>query len=87
MALWPGQTIHDLLRKLLDYSPALRPLMFDRHMADVTGEDDTWMHLATTYRLKSGWRILLNGRDVRFHGGFAQTVSDEDTISMHPPGR
>ena len=39
------------------------------------------------YVLQQGWRILLNGRNVEYEGGFGLAVEEGDTIAVFPPGR
>ncbi|MDX1687225.1 MAG: hypothetical protein R3248_04505 [Candidatus Promineifilaceae bacterium] len=37
-------------------------------------------------RVRPGWRVLLEGRDVTY-GGLEQTIAPGDSLSICPPGR
>ena len=99
MAGMEEQTVHfhsdedlaDVLRKFFNYHPVLREEFFD--VSWRTPEDDieaTWAtDFEKVYIPRQGpyWRILLNGKEVRYHGGFHQPLKPGDVISLFPPGR
>ncbi len=84
-------TLADVLRKFFNYHPVLREEFFE--VAWRAPEDDVEATWATdfekVYVPKQGphWRILLNGKEVRYHGGFDQPVKDGDVVALFPPGR
>ena len=46
-----------------------------------------WLTVAPAYRVKKGWRVLLNGRNIDFSRGLAEPVQSGDTVAIFPPGR
>ena len=84
-------TLGDVLRKFFNYHPALRQEFFE--VAWRTPEEDVEATWATDFekvyipRQGPYWRILLNGKEVRYHGGFQQPLNPGDIISLFPPGR
>jgi len=82
-----GSSVGDVLRKFFDYYPEIRGEALES--AWVSGrEDATWVEdLERVYRPKRYWNVLLNGRDLRSHGGFQMPVHAGDVISIFPPGR
>ena len=82
-----GDTVADVLRKFFDYYPEAREEALESEWVSEK-EDATWVtDLERVYRPKRYWNVLLNGKDVRFHGGFTAPVHDGDTLSIFPPGR
>jgi len=86
-----GAILADVLRNFFDYHPALRQEFFDLSWRSPEGDGDaTWMtDLEQVYVPKQGphWRILHNGRDVSYQGGFDAPLNGGDVISFFPPGR
>lgn len=82
-----GDTIADVLRKVLDFSPALRDVMFDPKWEAVEHERDLWMRVRKQYQLREGWRVQLNGKNLTYHGGFGQAIAPGDEIALFSPGR
>lgn len=82
-----GETVADVLRKMLDFSPTLRDVMFDPTWEEVEHEQDLWMRVRKHYQLREGWRVQLNGKNLTFHGGFNQIVQPDDQITLFSPGR
>lgn len=82
-----GAMVADVLRKLLDFAPKLRTIMFDEAWEAVDNTEDLWMHVRRMYKLRSGWRVQLNGRNLAFHGGFNQPIAPDDEITLFSPGR
>ena len=83
-----GSPVEDILRKLFNYYPharaeALRPIWHSHEK-----QDSSWVEVYATYAPRpGGWRVLLNGRDLAYAGGFKVKVHDQDNISIFPPGR
>ncbi|MBN1963828.1 MAG: MoaD/ThiS family protein, partial [Anaerolineae bacterium] len=80
------------LRKFFNYFPQARAEALDirwdeREQLDATGTP--WLTVEKVYRVKEhpAWRVLLNGRDLRWIGGPGVTLSDGDEISIYSPGR
>ncbi|NOX60610.1 MAG: hypothetical protein GXP42_01475 [Chloroflexi bacterium] len=84
-------TVADALRKFFDYYPTLRKELFQvRWRTPQNGHDATWAtDFETVYVPRSGpyWRILLNGRDLSYDGGFDAMLQPGDVIALFPPGR
>jgi molybdopterin converting factor small subunit len=40
-----------------------------------------------SYRVRGGWRVLVNGRDINYSGGLNHPIQPGDTVSIFPPGR
>ncbi|NPA26078.1 MAG: hypothetical protein GXO36_00540, partial [Chloroflexi bacterium] len=87
VAVRPRATVEEVLRKFFNYYPVAR-----REALDVVWEghekpDSLWMEVVPVYRLKSGWRVLLNGREIQYLRGMATPVRKGDQIDIFPPGR
>lgn len=83
-----GDTLEDVLRRLFSYSPQVRAETLQPVWHSHEKDDATWVEIYQTYTPRpGGWRILLNGRNVAFGGGFATAVHSGDAISIFPPGR
>lgn len=82
-----GATVADVLRKLLDFAPELRPVMFDEAWESEDSPQDLWMRVRKHYALRPGWRVQLNGKNLTFHGGFDQPIHPDDEITLFSPGR
>ncbi len=85
-----NSTMQQVLVKFFDYYPQLRPDVFDldwqqRERLDETGKP--WLMALPSYRIRRGWRILKNGRDIAYLNNLATPASPGDTISLFPPGR
>ncbi len=85
------ETLGDVLRKFFNYHPVLREEFFE--VAWRAPEDDVEATWATDFdkvyvpRQGPYWRILLNGMEVRYSGGFDQPLKQGDVIALFPPGR
>jgi molybdopterin converting factor small subunit len=84
------QTIAAALRKLFDYYPQLRPEVFDPawetgERLDATGTP--WLTVQKAGRVRPGWRLLRNGREVAYSGGLGQVLQAGDELQFFPPGR
>lgn len=82
-----GSSIADVLRKVFDYYPQARSEALDRIWNSEERADMLWPEVTPTYVTRPGWRVLLNGRDVSYAGGFWVTVHEKDEVAIFPPGR
>lgn len=84
-------TLADALRKFFNYHPVLRQEFFEVTWSAPEGDvEATWStDFEKVYVPRQGpyWRILLNGKEVRYHGGFEQPLHAGDIIALFPPGR
>jgi molybdopterin converting factor small subunit len=82
-----GAPAHDLLRKFFNYYPQARADALEQVWHSHQPQHSSWMEVMPSYVPKYGWRILLNGRDLEYAGGFAVPVHINDEVSIFPPGR
>jgi molybdopterin converting factor small subunit len=85
-----GSQVIEVLNKLFNYAPHLRAEVFDTRWWEAERLDSVgnpWSVVEAAYRFKNGWRLLLNGRNVEYTGGFDQVVSAGDQMMVFPPGR
>ncbi len=82
-----GACVADILRKFFNYYPVVRTEALTRVWRSTERIDSTWPELTSIYVPQSGWRVLLNGRDMSYAGGFTQPVHPQDEIALFPPGR
>lgn len=82
-----GEKVVDLLRKFFNYFPQARAETLERTWRSEEKEDSLWVEVKPVYRPLPGWRILLNGRDLVFEGGFQKVVHKDDEMAIFPPGR
>ena len=84
-------TLAEVLRKFFNYHPLLRQEVFEVAWRSPEGDvEATWAtDFEKVYVPRQGpyWRILLNGQEVRYQGGFDQPVKAGDVIALFPPGR
>jgi molybdopterin converting factor small subunit len=77
----------DILTKFFSYLPQTRSEALEHIWRAHDSTNSLWLETYPVYRPKGGWRVLLNGRDLRYNGGFSTAVQAEDTIAIFPPGR
>lgn len=87
VAAKPGAPLADVLRKLFNAYPEVRAEVLDRVWDEREPSSSLWAEVVPTYVPKPGWRVLLNGRDVRYDGGLARPVRAGDEVALFPPGR
>ncbi len=82
-------TAAEVLRKFFDYLPQTRSEALDRIWREVPPQraDSLWPEIVPVYVPKNAWRVLLNGRDLKYHGGFGVPVHAGDEMAIFPPGR
>ena len=82
-----GDRLGDVLRKLFNVYPEVRAEVLDRVWDEGDLTSGQSIAIVPTYRPGRGWRVLLNGRDVRYGGGLDLPVAVGDEIALFPPGR
>lgn len=83
----PGESVGSMLKRLVEYAPALRDMLFEKTWLSDYGEQDLWMRVEPLYVLRGNWRVLINGQDLRYYGGFERALKEGDTLDLFPPGR
>jgi len=83
----PGANVSTILHKFFDYYPETRTEALDKEWRSAEKQDSRWVDVHPAFVLRPGWRILLNGRDVEYMGGFDQPVEAHNKIAIFPPGR
>ena len=82
-----GAPVRDVLRKLFNYYPRARAEALERRWQSHERQNSAWADLTSTYLPRYGWRVLLNGRDLEYAGGFSARLGKADELSIFPPGR
>lgn len=86
--VYPQDTVETVLRKFFSYYPEAR-----REVLEVVWEaedkpDSLWMDVVPVYVPRTGWRILLNGREIAYlEHGVGTPVTEGDVVEIFPPGR
>ncbi len=76
-----------LLQKFFSYYPEARHDALESVWESQENEEDLWEKVSPVYFPKFGWRVLKNGRDLTYDGGFAAPLHAGDMIAIFPPGR
>lgn len=82
--------VETLLVRFFNYFPQMRPDVFDIEWLGQDRLDENgrpWLITEKTYRVRRGWRVLLNGRDISFEDGLEAVIKEGDKINIFPPGR
>jgi molybdopterin converting factor small subunit len=82
-----GSNVADVLSKFFNYYPQARAEALDRVWHSDEKSDSLWPELWRGYVPHHGWRVLLNGRDLNYEGGFQVPINENDRLSVFPPGR
>lgn len=82
-----GSIVADALRKFFNYYPQTRGEALERVWHSHEKPDSAWVEVFPAYIPRGGWRVLLNGRDLAYNGGFTVPLHENDEISIFPPGR
>ena len=90
MHLSPGSSLEAAMRKFFHYYPqaraeALDPVWEAGERVDALGVP--WMTVDRAFRPRSGWRVLINGRDSAYLPAGGRVLKDGDTVQIFPPGR
>jgi len=83
----PGERVGDVLKRLVEYAPELREMLFEKSWQSEYSNRDLWMRVEPVYVLRGNWRVLVNGQDLRYYGGFERALNEGDTLDLFPPGR
>lgn len=82
-----GTTVGEVLRRLFNGYPQLRAEALEQAWEEEEDSRRLWIELTPVYRPRRGWRVLLNGREVAYTGGFDTPARADDLIALFPPGR
>lgn len=82
-----GSIVADVLRKFFNYYPQTRSEALERVWHSHEKPESAWVEVLPAYIPKGGWRVLLNGRDLTYSGGFTEPIHENDELSIFPPGR
>lgn len=90
MYLPEDSRMETLLVRFFNYFPQMRSDVFDIEWLDKERLDEEgrpWLVVEKQHRVRKGWRVLLNGRDISFENGLNQIIKPGDKVSIFPPGR
>lgn len=82
-----GATVATLLNKFFNYYHMAREDALERVWHSEEKANSMWVEIKPAYKPKTGWRVLLNGRDLMYEHGFSTPLHKQDTIAIFPPGR
>jgi len=83
-----GSTVAEALRKFFNYFPQARREALQPIWRSQEKKDSLWVEVYPAYVPRSAWRVLLNGRDLAYAGGFYNNhLQEEDVLALFPPGR
>jgi molybdopterin converting factor small subunit len=85
-----GETVETALRKMFNYYPQVRDKVFDiawQQGERVDSLGTPWMTVEKGYRIKYGWRLLVNGKDIAYGQGLETPLNAGDELHVFPPGR
>lgn len=82
-----GAPARSALRKFFNYFPAARAEALERVWRSDQPSHSSWVEVRPSYLPRYGWRVLLNGRELEYAGGFEAAVHNGDELSIFPPGR
>ncbi|MFO7680252.1 MAG: protoglobin domain-containing protein [Chloroflexota bacterium] len=87
IAVRQNSTVADLLRKFFNYFPQIRAEALKQIWHSHEKPDSAWVDVFPAYAPRNGWRVLLNGLDLTYNGGFSTAIHENDKIDIFPPGR
>ncbi len=87
IAVRQNSTVADLLRKFFNYFPQIRTTALEQVWHSHEKPDSAWVEVFPAYIPRNGWRVLLNGLDLTYNGGFSTALHENDKIDIFPPGR
>ncbi len=85
--VYQNSNVADILRKFFNYYPQTRAEALDRVWHSHEKAESDWVEVFPAYIPRGGWRVLLNGLDLHYNGGFTTPVYEKDIIDIFPPGR
>lgn len=83
----PNARVADVLRKFFNYYPEARREALEAHPEPLEEGESLWLELTEVYVPRKSWRVLRNGRDLNYNGGFEAPVEAGDEVALFPPGR
>jgi molybdopterin converting factor small subunit len=87
LGMMPESAVRDALRILFRAHPAVRAEVLDAVWDERPIADSSQAQVTPVYVPRPGWRVLLNGRDVRYDGGLDARLAPGDQVAIFPPGR
>ncbi|MEJ5241888.1 MAG: protoglobin domain-containing protein [Anaerolineales bacterium] len=83
-----GSPVAEALRKFFNYFPQARQEALQPIWRSQEKKDSLWVEVYPVYVPRPAWRVLLNGRDLAYAGGFYRNrLKEEDVLALFPPGR
>ncbi len=82
-----GDTVKKVLGKFFNYYPEARAHALEKLWDTEEKSHSEWLEVVSVYFFRKGWRVLLNGRDLSYEGGYGQPIDSQDEIAVFPPGR
>lgn len=80
--------VAEALRKFFNYFPKARQEALEPVWRSVEPPDASWVEVHQAYVPRHAWRVLLNGRDLAYAGGFYHPrLKSGDVLALFPPGR
>lgn len=83
----PQDTVAKVLEKFLNYYPEAQIHALESYWDTEERSHTEWLEVVPVYIFRKGWRILLNGRDLSYEGGYDCPITAQDEIAIFPPGR
>jgi len=90
MHLPEGSHMDMLLTRFFNYFPVAQPDVFEIEWLDKERMDEQgrpWLVVEKSHRVRKGWRVLVNGRNISFENGPNTSIKPGDKVSIFPPGR
>jgi molybdopterin converting factor small subunit len=85
-----GARANIALQKIFNYFPVLRKEVFEPQWEEGERVDEKgtpWLTVEKTYRVRRGWRLLRNGRNILYEGDVQAEILPGDVLQIFPPGR
>ncbi len=83
-----GSDVAEALRKFFNYFPQARHEALQPVWRSQEKKDSLWVEVYPAYVPRPAWRVLLNGRDLAYAGGFYRNhLKEKDVLALFPPGR
>ena len=84
------KAITELLTKFFNYYPQARSLALESEWVSEDVDDsrgNPWTHVNSVFKARDGWRVLLNGEDIRYLTPQNRILKQGDRVEIFPPGR
>ena len=82
-----GAPVAEVLRKFFNAYPQTRAEALERVWRSEEVANSLWLKTRPAYVPRYGWRVLHNGSDLQYAGGFYDPVQSGDDVAIFPPGR